>query len=327
MNREQEQGHLFLWQRFLNVEVFRKNKDLLGVELYFQEASREDRLRVELFIKDFTIKNAILERPRSYGATISPLSLSFLQGRSIYFKEGRNLKKAMLEWGETESFPSAAGGATPYGDVGRLEGFTPTPADREHFADLFLELIANVIQVEVYILEERGIFSLQEYDRFFNEMYGDMCVLYSELRGRVPEYAYTQGQQRSDSLFSRHRSIFVFKELGTGDRHTNFSIHANLCDSFHEMALYLSVSPASTPPYHIERAGGNFLRFPDPTCAKGTARLQELTGVHLLPENKKAILSALTGPRGCSHMGDLAVEAARTLQELERSKGCGGVKS
>ncbi len=305
---QERQGSFFLWQRFLHVEIFRKSEDLLQVDLFFQETSREDRLKLELSIRDFTVKNAVLERPRSNQGTIQPLSLLFLHGRSIYLKEAKNLKKTMLEWGET--VPCVSNGAA----VPR-----PSLQDREHYADLLLELIADVLQAEVFILGERGIPSVEEYDRYFNEMYGDMCVLYSELRGRVPEYAYTQGQQRSDSLFSRHSSIFIFQHRdGEGDGKGDLSIHGHLCDSFHEMALSLSVSPSSKPPYLINRAEGNFLRFPNPVCGKAAVKLQELAGVHLHPENKKKILSALTGQKGCSHLGDLALEAAKALLELNK---------
>lgn len=295
---QQQKGALILWQRFLHVEIIRKSEDLLQVDLFFQETSGEDRLKLELYIKDFTVKSAVLERPRSSQGTIQPLSLLFLHGRSIYLKEARNLKKAMLEWGETR--PCANNGAA-----------APAPSlpEREHYADLLLELIADALQAEVFILAERGFPSVAEYDRYFNEMYGDMCVLYSELRGRIPEYAYTQGQQRSDSLFSRHSSIFIFRDL---------TIHGHLSDSFHEMALSLSVSPSSKPPYRINMAEGNFLRFPNPVCGKAACKLQELAGVHLHPENKKKILSVLTGPGGCSHMGDLALEAAKALRELNK---------
>ena len=299
---------IFLWQRFLHVEIFRKSKELLQVDLFFQETSREDRLRLELFLKDFTVKSALLERPRSNQGAIRPLSLNFLHGRSVYLKEARNLKKSMLEWGETVPCVNNAAAVT-----------SPSLTDREHYAALLLELIAAALQAEVFILAARGFPSLEEYDRYFNEMYGGMCVLYSELRDRVPEDAYTQGQQRSASLFSRHSSIFIFKE-GQEEQKGNgeLTIHGHLCDSFHEMALSLIVSPSSKPPYCIKRSGGNFLRFPNPVCGKAAVKLQELAGVQLHPDNKKEILSALTGPGGCSHMGDLALEAAKALQELNK---------
>lgn len=307
------QEKLFLWQRFLHVEVFRKSEDLLQADLFFQETSREVRLQVELSIKDFTVKNAVLERTRPAAAAIKPLSLLFLGGRSIYMKEAKKLKKALLEWGETQPLHDVAAAA-------------PSPAEREHFADLFMELIANVIQVEVFILPERGIPSLAAYDRYFNEVYGEECVLYTKLRGSVPEFAYTQGQDRSHSLFSRHRSICVLRQQrpGTADsKHgagmaDSFTVHGHLADSFHEMALALDVAPYTTPPYLIERAHGNFLRLPNPVCGDAVAKLQELPGKHLVLDNKKELLTAVTGPAGCSHLGDLVIEAARTLQEFKK---------
>lgn len=313
MSCRQQSGPV-LWQRFLHVESLRKGKDLLEVGLFFQETSREDRLKVEIFINDFTIKDAILERSRSIRGAIKPLSLLFLHGRSVYLGEARNLKRAILEWGETRHSPWPSSGTVPV----RTEFLPPLP-EREHFAELFLELIANVLQTEIFLLPERGFSSVREYDRYFSEIYADACILYSKPRERLPENAYTQGQERLCSLFSRSKSIFIFKP----DDAKKF-IHAHLSDSFHEMALSLSVSNSSDPPYSIEEATGNYLRFPNPVCREAAAKLQELEGMNLLPDNKKQIISALTGPEGCSHLSDLVIEAARSLQEWEKSQGLTG---
>jgi hypothetical protein len=316
-----------LWQRFQNVKIFRKEKNLLEVELIFQETSKEDRLRLLLSVKDFTIREAILERPRSNQDIIKPLSLLFLNGRSIYLKEARNLKKAILDWGETSPAPA------PYCDQARADrsrpGLVPPLSEREHFADLFLELITNVLQAELFLLPERGYSSLQEYDRYFSEVYADSCILYSKLTGRVPEYSYTQGQERYDFLFSRNRSIFIFEQEGGGDKEgkETLFIHGHLSDSFHEMALFLRVLSSSDPPYFLKEAKGNFLRFPNPVCGEAAPKLQELEGMHLLPGNKKKIISRLTGPEGCSHLSDLVIEAARALQELEKNQRLKGSAS
>ena len=313
MNQE-GQKVFFLWQRFLHVEIFRKNKDFLDVELFFQETSGEDHLKVELFVKDFTIKDAVWERPRSNQGIIEPLALVFLRGKGIYLKEGKNLKRAILDWGETEAcispFSAVSGGA---------EAQCLPLHDREHIADLFLELISNVLQAEIFILPERGIPSIEEYDRFFSELYKDTCILYSMPRGKLPEGAYTQGQKRSRTLFSRNKSICIFKEWG-GEREKKgcYSVHGHLSDSFHEMAISLSVS--QTTPYIIKYAGGNFLRSPDLLCRDAADKLRDLEGVSLLPENKRELISILAGPRGCSHLSDLVIEAARSLKELERTE-------
>lgn len=319
MNKER-QGALFLWQRFLHVEICRKNEELLDIQLFFQETSREDRLKAELFIKDFTIKEAIWERPRANRSVIKPLSLVFLHGRSIYLKEARNLKKAILDWGKTEvrSSPFDVSGVSD-----REEEFYPSLPEREHIADLFLELIANALQAEVFLLSERGISSLQEYDRFFSEIYKDTCILYSSPRKELTEYVYTQGQKRFDSLFSRSKSIIILKHNLEGEEREKkecFIILGHLSDSFHEMAFYLNVSPSSNPPYRIEKADGNFLRSPDSLCREAAVRLRDLAGARLLPENKRELISILAGPGGCSHLSDLVIEAARALQELDRAQ-------
>lgn len=315
MSCRQQSGPV-LWQRFLHVESLRKEKDLLEVGLFFQETSREDRLKLEIFIKDFTIKNAVLERPRSNRGAIKPLSLLFLHGRSVYLGEARNLKRAILEWGETRHCPGLSFGEAT---GGQLPGLLPPLPEREHFAELFLELIANVLQTEIFLLSERGFSSVQEYDRYFSEIYAGACILYSKPRERLPENAYTQGQERLCSLFSRSKSIFIFKP-----NDARKIIHAHLSDSFHEMALSLSVLNFSDPPYSIEEATGNYLRFPNPVCREAAAKLQELEGMNLLPDNKKQIISALTGTEGCSHLSDLVIEAARSLQEWEKSRGLTG---
>lgn len=317
-----EQNKLYLWQRFLHVEIFRKDRDILEVELFFSETSREDRLWLELGIRDFVIRDVVLERPRGNGGIIKPVSLLFLKGRSIYLKEARNLKQAILEWGETrvcEPPPGVQAGAASNGDAAMAD---PPMPEREHFVDLFFELIANVLQAEVFVLAERGIASVADYDRYFNEMYGEMCILYTELKDKVPEYAYTQGQERYDSLFSRHRSIYIFRDdeaKKDGEKGEKLVVHGHLSDSFHEMAVSLSLSSNAGKPHVIAKGAGNFLRWPNLVCGKATVKLADLAGLQLIPDNKKELLATLTGPEGCSHMGDLVLEAAKALREMERN--------
>ena len=313
----------FLWQRFTHVEVFRLSYDVLQIHLVFQEPSREDHLRVELFIKDFTIKEAVLERTRPSRIAFKPVSLDFLQGRSIYLNEAKNLKKAILEWGETkeQSFSFLPASPSP-----ALPPFpTPTPEEREHFADLFLELISNVLQAEIFLLQERGIPSVEEYDRFFSDLYKDMCILYSAPQEDLEtvDDAYTQGQVRYATLFSRSRNTVILRAEGEqgGDGQNSLSIHCHYSDSFHEIGLFLGVSPGSTPAHLVKEIRGNFLRWPASICRESLAMLPNLAGASLLQSNKKEITSRLRGPRGCSHVVDMVMEAARALHELERSGG------
>ncbi|MGI5882813.1 MAG: DUF2889 domain-containing protein [Dethiobacteria bacterium] len=313
-------GGRVLWQRFLNVKIHRKSSDLLQIELILQETSGEDRLGLLLSIKDFTIKEAILERPRSTRCVIKPLALLFLNGRSIYLKEARNLRKAVLDWGETGPAP-AFNDQTDQDGSDSGAGVAPPMSEREHFANLFLELITNVLQAELFLLPERGYSSLKEYDNYFSESYADSCILYSKALGNVPEYSYTQGQVRQDFLFSRNRGIFIFDKKGGGDKEGEESlyIHGHLSDSFHEMALSMHVLNSPDYPYLLKEATGNFLRFPNPICGEAAPKLEELVGMQLLPGNRKKIISELTGPEGCSHLCDLVIEAARALQELKKN--------
>ncbi len=308
-----------LWQCFQNVQIRRQGKNFIEVELNFQETGKEDNLRLLLSAKDFTIMGAVLERPRANREIIRPLSLIFLHGHSVYLKEARNLKKAILDWGETRLVSSHLCEPGQPGSSEPGPAAPPLP-EREHFANLFLELITNVLQAELFLLPERGYASLQEYDRYFSGVYADSCILYSKLAGRVPEYSYTQGQERSDFLFSRNRGIFVFEQKGGEEKkEKTYLIHGHLSDSFHEMAITLKVLNSPDSPYFLAEAKGNFLRIPNLVCSGALPKLQELEGMHLIPENKKKIISRLTGPEGCSHLSDLVIEAGRALQGMEKS--------
>ena len=296
----------FSWQRFVHVEVSRKTSELLQIDLFFLETSREDHIHVELFIKDFTINNAVLERIRPVSGAIRPLSLVFLRGKSIYLKEAKSLKEAILSWGETQAL------TLPLTEAGK----SPPLAEREHFAGLFSEMISNVLQAEAFLYQERGVASLEEYDRFFSDLFDDTCILYRTPRGALPlEDVYTQKQQRFIDLFSRNRSVVISRPdhpEQSGDRAVQINVHFS--DSFHEIALALRVLPFSDPPYLIEKAWGNFLRVPDLQCREAAGKLQELAGLSLLPAEKRKIISLLNGPEGCSHLCDMVMDAVDALQ-------------
>jgi len=302
----------FLWQRFIHAEVYRKNSELLQVDLYFLETSREDRLHVELYVKDYTIKQAVLERTRPVSGAIKPLNLLFLQGRSIYLKEAKTLKEAILNWGDTKAYNLSSA------EIPDL----PSIPEREHFADLFIELISNVLQSEIFLLPERGFSSIEEYDRFFSDLYNDTCILFRTPRAEMAvEEVYTQGQKRYASLFNRNKGVVVFRpEPGEESGEEAIMLHVYFNDSFHEIGLSLRVLPFSKPPCLIKKARGNFLRRPATLCMEAMAKLDDLTGVSLLPSEKKKIISLVNGPGGCSHLCDMVLDAAGALQEMQNSQ-------
>ncbi len=317
-------GSLCLWQRFLHVEISRHDERSLRAELYFLETGREDRLLLLLDIDGFRIKEALLETPRSPEGSMPPLSLLFLQGENVYLKGARQLKNAIMRWGQTKPYLLNPSRQQP-GIPGRPAAAIPSLQSREHLAALVLELIPNIIQGEPSIWAQRGYSSLDEHDRHFAQIFGEGCVLYSSLNkiDKDPMEAgfYMQGQKRTASLFSRHRSIHLGSESGNAAGESapgEITVGAYLCDSYHEMALSLKVCPEKAA---LKKGSGNFLRYPDPLCSRAMVVLPEIAGLTLLPENRKAILSALTGPRGCAHLGDLAMDAAWALKKFRDYPG------
>lgn len=290
------------WQRCLYVAVDRESTDALTVRAHFTDTGREDHLTMELGLDDFSVRQAVIETPRHHVSGRTRTELDVLSGCVLYLKHAAAARAACARWDNDTPLPARF----PAPSIREIESATAPvdDIDREHLAWLLCESITNVFQAEAFLWFERGHGASDQYIEQFHRLFARGCVMYSGQKQTATYSAYTQNQARRDSLFGRHRAARVY-EHNTGRRVVTF-----VCDSFHEIEVRIDVDEHNT----IVAADGDFLRTPGQTCEDARPRLDGLPGIRLDPGHRRQLLSVLTGPEGCSHLGDLVVDAALALR-------------
>jgi hypothetical protein len=110
--------------------------------------------------------------------------------------------------------------------------------------------------------------------------------------------------------FDRHKHALVEEEDG------QFLVRADLCDTFHEMAVFLRVDGASRV---ILEARAQMLRVPYRPCLAVESALACLVGEAVAPGVGKKVKAGVGGPGGCLHLSDLTMDALRSFLLAVRS--------
>jgi hypothetical protein len=273
-----------VYQRFTHASVNRAGGDV-GLRIHFMDSQREDNLSLLLDSSDFTVKEARAETPRNPGGIMGDRDLQGLRGKRMYLKSTQGLREALMGMPKEE---------------------------REHYFQLLVAGVANLVQAEVFLLPERGFSTPEAYEQFFQGLYEDGCVFYANLdRVQRDFMTYVEANHKGrgqNSLFSRHSTATVRSAPGN----ERFLVRSNLSDSFHEMAIKLLVDYDKT----ILASRVSILRIPDPVCGESARQFPEVQGKKLSSGNIRELVGTAAGPRGCAHLGDLLVEGARALEKI-----------
>ncbi len=87
-------------------------------------------------------------------------------------------------------------------------------------------------------------------------------------------------------------------------------IRVQRIDTHQEIYLRMEVNLEDTV---IENITANFLRCPGGDCPQTAAKLQTLVGKPLGHGISKALKEGVLGPHGCMHLGEMVMDAARSL--------------
>ncbi|GAB6172094.1 hypothetical protein JCM15765_15720 [Paradesulfitobacterium aromaticivorans] len=274
-----------VYQRFWNHSVTRVNtRELLVVTTYLDTQS-EYRVGLRVGVGDLVILGGEIECYRQQGEhLIKPRIIKpNLQGIQAYFGSGRQVKEALK------------------GD--------------QVLVELVLENIMAVIQAEAYLYKDRGFPTPEAYDDYWNQNFQGSCKYYSNLdlvNTRFMEHI--EPKERTDSLFTRFRNTAVYQT-----QPERWQITVNFNDSFHEMILNLSCRGED---FQVTEIEGTILRCPDRICKQAVSNLQDMEGASLAGAKEKDILKATGGGEGCTHLGFMAVDAAKAVSLVR--PGIGG---
>lgn len=199
-------------------------------------------------------------------------------------------------------------GAAAYPGIGKVVKTVTATDTTGLFADLLLENVKAIVQAETYLYRERGFDSRQVYQQAFRNNYQNTCIYFShpQFVNSSAQYHHLKGQRVQELLFARHRQVSI-EDKGCG-----FTLTANLADTYHQMYLALKLSPA----HKVVKARGEIQRSPNHLCQIAAQKIENLLNKELPLENR-AWQDAVGGADGCTHLADLAREAATTISRFD----------
>lgn len=273
-----------VYQRFTHASVNKAEDDIL-LRINFMDSQREDNLSLLLSSSDFKVIEVRGETPRNPGGIMGSRDLQGLLGKRIYLKSIQGIRESFVGMPKEE---------------------------REHLFQLIVAGVSVVVQAEVFLLAERGFSTPEEFENFFQKIYGDGCIYYANLDRVQRDFtAYVEANHKGrgrESLFNRHTLTTIRRAPGE-DR---FLVRGNICDSFHEIAMKLLVDSDKT----ILASRASFPRVPDPVCVESGNYFHKINGKRLSSANIRELTGIAGGSKGCAHLSDLMVEGARSLEKV-----------
>ncbi|MBS4026167.1 MAG: DUF2889 domain-containing protein [Clostridia bacterium] len=270
-----------IFSRWLQQTVTRENQDNVTAVSTQIDTLSERQVVIKANPSDLKIKEANIETLRIPGQSLErPLNhILPLTGIPAYFGSGKALIKAL--------------------------------PDDQVILDLVLETVTALIQAETSFYQERNVaVTHEDYDRYWEDIYQNACHYYSNLPRVTHRFMENiQPQHRDNHLFSRQRLIAVYQL--ENNRHR---LNINLIDSFHEMGIIVETTGSN---HLITGIWGNFLRCPDKICRETEQKLQQITGLSLSATSAKDISKFIGGNNGCTHLGQMMVEATNCLKLIQ----------
>ncbi len=211
-------------------------------------------------------------------------------------------------------------GAIAYLGVGKRIKMATHEDDSGLQAGLLLECVKALRQARLFVWERYGIDPAEHLD-LIRRLMMDSCIYFTtpESLNAVLEPVQLQEMKRWDCLFSRHKYCLMEEASGVDNVTVGWS------DSYHEMQIRLAVQGDE-----VSSLEGAILRAPHDECFGAERTLPLLMGA-CYTEGAGDWERRLAGPKGCTHLADLAREALTSVsywrwvrQELTRAQGSQG---
>jgi hypothetical protein len=194
-------------------------------------------------------------------------------------------------------------GMIAYKGVGR-KVLEATAADESGlWAGMILEGIKALRQARMFIWEREKI-DPTPYLAIIEKDFRNSCIAFTiaENIQSITKPVQLQEHTRGDLLFSRYRYCFMLS------RNLKKEITVGIADSFHEMILHLELIDTK-----ITASSTKINRAPRKICYDVEHKGNCLKGKKFSPSAPGEWESELQGPDSCTHLADLAREAASSL--------------
>lgn len=208
-------------------------------------------------------------------------------------------------------------GAIAYLGVGKRIKAATQEDDSGLQAGLLLECVKALRQARLFVWKRYGIDPAEHLD-LIRRLLMNSCIYFTtpQSLNAVLEPVQLEEMERWDCLFSRHKYCLMEEASGVDN------VTVGLSDSYHEMQIRLAVQGDQ-----VSSLEGAMLRAPHDECFGGERTLPLLVGARYT-EGAGDWERRLAGPKGCTHLADLAREALTSVsywkwvrQELTRAQG------
>ncbi len=237
-----------------------------------------------------------------------------LLGESAYADDRRNSIRVLPDYTYVTDYNMPPGG---WEDVDpHKSGLTDIPPEEvspewKKIRELYNETVRGAYQAEAYLIEERGMGTLREYESYWCDLKEGYCRPYKP--GDMPALhewpVYTGNTQhyRKRDLYNKYLHYAIMdKEEGV------YRAAGSYSDSFHEMDIELTYDEEGI----IRSFDMTAVRVPFAPCRElDHLNPEEVIGLNLRTMKKRDIGKVLGGAPGCFHMVDIMAAIASAVQD------------
>jgi hypothetical protein len=194
-------------------------------------------------------------------------------------------------------------GMIAYKGVGKRVQEATAEDDTGLWAGMFLEGVKALRQSRMFVWE-REKFDPTPYIPLIEKDFRNSCIAFTttDFIESIIKPVQLQEHTRGDLLFSRYRYCFLQnKNLKKG-------VTVGIADSFHEMTLNLELTDSK-----ITSSSTKIIRAPREICYNAEHKGKGLKGKKISITAPSEWEAELQGPESCTHLADLAREAASSL--------------
>lgn len=236
-----------------------------------------------------------------------------LIGESAYIDDRRNSIKILPDYSYCTDYNMPPGG---------WEGVDPNKKILEEqprgevssawlkIRELFLEAIRGAYQAEAYLIEERGMGTLEEYEAYWEKLKPGYCRPYipddMPPLSAWPIYSGNIQHYRAYDLYNKYINYLILDE-GEGNTYAMGTFN----DSAHEMNIELVYDADGV----ISDFDMTTVRVPFPPCAElNHLNPEDMLGLNLNTVAKRDIGKILGGSAGCFHMVDIMADILAAIK-------------
>lgn len=296
--------------------VRRINEEECISDAYLNETSFEGSASLRFKVDTFEIVDAhwTIHRasdPERRGEGIAEI----LIGESAYIDDRRNSIRVLPDYSQVVDYHRPPGGWEGIPDKkSRLLDEPPTEVSPEwlKIRELFNETLRGAYQAEAYLIEERGMGTLREYESYWEKLKPGYCRPY--VKGSMPPleawpiYSGNVQHYRTYDLYNKYLH-YAIMDQGDGQ----FYAAGSYSDSAHEMNIELNYDEKGV----IQDYDMTAVRVPFDRCWElDHLNPEGVVGMTLQEVSKRDIGKVLGGQDGCFHMVDILADIASVIAEI-----------